>query len=129
MAYYRRGDSIFDSFSLSPLPYPVLLILALASIFLGISWYVNHESLLETAKQQLSWVLFATPVVLILLARWLSSIDTRDMFLFGSSPWERRRRTHHLPSEGSSPWTVAAFIVLLLILVQYQSVFRESWLV
>ncbi|XVE93787.1 hypothetical protein REPUB_Repub01dG0224900 [Reevesia pubescens] len=128
MAYYRRGDSIFDSFSLSPLPYPVLLILAVTSIFLGISWYVNYESVLETAEEQLSWVLFVTPVVLILLARWLSSMDISDM-LFGSSPWERRRRTHHLPSEGSSPWTVAAFIVLLLILVQYQSVVRESWLV
>ncbi|XVF67869.1 hypothetical protein PTKIN_Ptkin10aG0156500 [Pterospermum kingtungense] len=128
MAYYRRGDSIFDSFSLSPLPYPVLLILAVTSIFLGISWYVNYESVLETTEEQLSWGLFALPVVLLLLARWLSSMETSDM-LFGSSPWERRRRTHHLPSEGSSPWGVAAFIVLLLVLVQYQSVFRESWLV
>ncbi|KAE8671059.1 putative Binding protein [Hibiscus syriacus] len=128
MANYRREDSIFDSFTLSPLLYPVLLILAVTSIFLGISWYVNYESVLETAKEQLSWVLFATPVLLILLARWFSSIDTPDMFLFGSSPWERRRRTHHLPTEGSSPWAVAAFIVLLLILVYYQSVFRESWL-
>ncbi|KAG4168675.1 hypothetical protein ERO13_A12G039500v2 [Gossypium hirsutum] len=128
MAYYRRGDSILDSFSLSPLPYPVLLILAVTSIFLGISWYVNYESVLETTEEQLSWVLFATPVVLILLARWVSSMDTSDM-LFGSSPWERRRQTHQRPSEGSSPWIVAAFIVLLLILVQYQSVFRESWLV
>ncbi|KAE8665150.1 putative Binding protein [Hibiscus syriacus] len=128
MANYRRGGSIFDSFSLSPLPYPVLLILAVTSIFLGISWYANYESVLETAEEQLSWVLFATPVLLILLARWFSSVDTSDMWLFSSSPWERRRRTHHLPPEGSSPWAVAAFIVLLLILVQYQSVFRVSWL-
>ncbi|KAK6253796.1 hypothetical protein QUC31_015516 [Theobroma cacao] len=128
MAYYRRGDSIFDSFSLSPLPYPVLLILAVTSIFLGISWYVNYESVLEAAEEQMSWLLLITPVVLIFLARWLSSVEASDL-LFGSSPWERRRRTHHRPSEGSSPWAVAGFIVLLLILVQYQSVFRESWLV
>ncbi|XWS55052.1 hypothetical protein CRYUN_Cryun10bG0142000 [Craigia yunnanensis] len=128
MAYYRRGDSIFDSFSLSPLPYPVLLILAVMSVFLGISWYVNYESVLETTGEQLSWVLFATPVVLIILARWLSSMEPSDM-LFGSSPWERRRQIYHRPSEGSSPWAVAAFIVLLLILLQYQSVFRESWLI
>ncbi|XP_022748074.1 uncharacterized protein LOC111297691 [Durio zibethinus] len=128
MAYYRRGDSIFDSFSLSPLPYPVLLILAVTSIFLGISWYVNYESDMETAEQQMSWVLFATPVVLILLVRWLSSMETSDM-PFSSSPWDRRHQTHHRPSEGSSPWAVAAFIVLLLILLQYQSVFRESWLI
>ncbi|OMO92892.1 hypothetical protein COLO4_17252 [Corchorus olitorius] len=129
MAYYRRrGDSIFDSFSLSPLPYPVLLILAVTSIFLGISWFLNYESVMETAEEQMSWVLFATPVVLILLARWLSTVETSDM-LFGSSPWDRRRRTHHRPSEGSSPWAVAGFIVLLLIMVWYHSDIRESWLV
>ncbi|XP_022725160.1 uncharacterized protein LOC111281770 [Durio zibethinus] len=128
MAYYRRGDTIFDSFTVSPLPYPVLLILAVTSIFLGISWYVNYESVLETVEEQMSWVLFATPLVLILLARWLSSMEASDM-LFSSSPWERRRQTHRRPSGDSSPWVVATFIVLLLILVQYQSVFRGSWLV
>ncbi|KAK8625146.1 hypothetical protein V6N13_090023 [Hibiscus sabdariffa] len=127
-SYYGRKDSIFDSFSLSPLPYPVLLILALTSIFLGISSYVSYESAVESAEQQMSWVLFATPVVLIFLARWLSSVDVSGM-LFGSSAYERIRRTHHRPSEGTSPWAVAGFIVLLLVLLQYQSIFRESWLV
>ncbi|KAE8725586.1 hypothetical protein F3Y22_tig00008386pilonHSYRG00066 [Hibiscus syriacus] len=128
MAYYGRKDSIFDSFSLSPLPYPVLLILALTSLFLGISTYLNYESAVESAEEQTSWVLFATPVVLILLARWLSSVDVSGM-LFGSSAYQHIRRTHQLSSEGMSPWAVAALIVLLLVLLQYQSVFRESWLV
>lgn len=112
-----RGDSILDSFSLTPLPYPVLLILAVTSVFLGISSYLSYESAVESADQQMSWVLFATPVVLILLARWLSSMEVSGM-LFGSSPWERICRTHHHPSEGTSPWAVAAFIVLLLVLLQ-----------
>ncbi|KAK8370541.1 hypothetical protein V6Z12_A01G183600 [Gossypium hirsutum] len=122
-----RGDYILDLFSLTPLPYPVLLILSLTSVFLGISSYLNYESAVESADQQMSWVLFATPVVLILLARWLSSMEVSGM-LFGSSPWERIRRTHHHPSEGTSPWVVAAFIVLLLVLLQYLSIFRESWM-
>lgn len=131
MAYYngRSNSSIFDSLTLSPLPYPVLLILAVASIFLFISWYVSYESAVEAAEEQLNWVLLLTPLLLILMVRWLSTMDTSDMF-FSMSPWERRWRTHREPStEGGSPWGVAAFIVLLLVLVQFHSVFRDSWLV
>ncbi|XP_021904732.1 uncharacterized protein LOC110819735 isoform X2 [Carica papaya] len=130
MAYYgrRRNESIFDSFSLSPLPYPVLLILAVTSIFLCTSWYFNYEEAVEAAEEQANWLLFATPVVIILIVRWLSSMENPVMF-FNRSPWDRRRQTHHRPEEGSSPWAVAGFIVLLLILVQYQSVFLDSWFV
>lgn len=127
MAYGRsRASSVLDGFTLSPLPYPVLLILSVIFIFLGISWYFSYEEVVEAAEEQLGWILFATPVVLLLTVRLLSSVDCSDWF-FSSSPWERRRRTHHLPSEGSSPWGVAALIVLLLIMVQYQSTFLESW--
>ncbi|XP_061368408.1 uncharacterized protein LOC133311381 [Gastrolobium bilobum] len=127
MAYGRsRASSVLDGFTLNPLPYPVLLILSVIFIFLGISWYFSYEEVVEAAEEQLGWILFATPVVLLLIVRCLSSMDTSDWF-FSSSPWERRRRTHYLPSEGSSPWGVAALIVLLLILVQYQSSFLDSW--
>ncbi|XP_028765694.1 uncharacterized protein LOC114723649 [Neltuma alba] len=128
MAYgTNRGYSVLDGFTLNPVPYPVLLILAVLFVFLGISWYFSYEEVVESAEEQLGWVLFATPVAILLLARWLSSVDTSDWFFFGSSPWERQRRTHHLPSEGSSPWGVAALIVVLLIMIQYQSSFLENW--
>lgn len=126
MGYYRRS-SILDSFSLSPLPYPVLLILAVTLIFLGISSYFSYEEALEEVEGQLSWVLFATPVVLILLVRWLSSKENSDMFFASSSPWDKHRRTYYGQSEGSFPWGVAAMIVLLLVLVQFQSSFLDSW--
>ena len=130
MAYGRsRASSVLDAFTLNPLPYPVLLILAVIFVFLGTSWYFSYEEVVEAAEEQLGWVLFATPVVLLLIVRWLSSMDSSDYWFFSSSPWERRRRTHHIPSEGSSPWGVAALIVLLLILVQYQSTFLDSWFV
>lgn len=130
MAYGRsRASSVLDGFTLNPLPYPVLLILAVIFVFLGISWYVSYEEVVESAEEQLGWILFATPVVLILIVRWLSSMDTSENWWFRSSPWERRGRTHHVPSEGSSPWGVAALILLLLILVHFQSNFLESWFV
>ncbi|CAI0376923.1 unnamed protein product [Linum tenue] len=130
MHYYRRtGDSIFDSFTLNPLPYPVLLLLAVIAIFLGASWYFTYEELVYSTESSMGLGLFVLPVLLIFLARWLSSVESRDAFFFGmSSPWDRRRRTHQPPpSEGSSPWGVVAVIVLLLVLLQYQSSFLDSW--
>ncbi|OAY52379.1 uncharacterized protein LOC110612609 [Manihot esculenta] len=129
MSYYyygRRSNSIFEAFTLDPLPYPVLLILAVISIFLGISWYFSYEEIVETAKLQMNLLLLATPLLLLFLVRWLSSMENPDM-LFAKSPWEWKRRTYHRPPEGSSPWGVAALIVLLLVLVQFQSAFLDSW--
>nr|AFK38015.1 unknown [Lotus japonicus] len=127
MAYDRnRGSSVMEGFTLNPLPYPVLLILALIFIFLGISWYLSYEEVVETAQEQFGWVLFATPVVLILLVRWLSSMENTDWFS-GLSPWSGRGRIYEGSSEGSSPWGVAALIVVVLMMVQFQSNFLESW--
>ncbi|KAF8406564.1 hypothetical protein HHK36_008652 [Tetracentron sinense] len=91
---------------------------AVVSIFLGISWYFSYESVVEATEEQLSWVLIATPIVLLLAVRWLSSIENSED-LFAISPSDRHRRTHHRPSDGSSPWSVAALIVLLLIMPAY----------
>ncbi|CAI8617176.1 unnamed protein product [Vicia faba] len=127
MAYEgNRDSSVLDGFTLNPLPYPVLLILAVIFIFLGSSWYFSYEEAVENAQEQLGWVLFATPVVLIFIVRLLSSMDDSEWFP-GSSIWGRRRTTYQSPSEGSSPWGVAALIVVLLLLVQFQSSFLDGW--
>lgn len=125
MAYQGRSSSISETFfTLTPLPYPVLLLLAVISIFLGASWYTSYESVVESAEQNFSWLLLATPVALILLVRWLSSIDNLDTLL----PWDRSWRNRNLPaSEGGSPWAVAALIGVLLVMMQYQSSFLQSW--
>jgi hypothetical protein len=120
MAHRRSTTtSILEVFSLNPLPYPVLLILAVISIFLGMSWYFSYEEAVESVEEQLSLVLLATPVVLVVVVRWLSLMENPGSF-FTMSPSDQRRRTHHLPSEGSSPWGVAALIVLLLVMVQFR---------
>jgi len=127
MSYNRNnGSSVVDGFTLSPLPYPVLLILAVIFIFLGTSWYFSYEDVVETAQEQFGWILFALPVVLIFIVRLVSSMEDSGWFS-GSSVLNRRSTTYQSPSEGSSPWGVAALIVVLLILVQFQSSFLESW--
>ncbi|XP_010268205.1 PREDICTED: uncharacterized protein LOC104605226 [Nelumbo nucifera] len=128
MAYGKRSQtsSILEVFTLNPLPYPVLLILAVLFIFLGTSWYFSYESAVEAAEEKMSWALMAVPIVLLVALHWLSSIDNPHL-LFATSPADRRRRSHHQPSEGTSPWIVAAVIVLLLIMISYQSTFLDNW--
>ncbi|KAK4772511.1 hypothetical protein SAY86_014286 [Trapa natans] len=128
MAHRRRSAAtatIAEGFTLSPLPWPVLLILAVAFIFLGISWFLSYESAMEVAEEQMGWILLAVPLLLILLAQWVSTIESPESYLgWGDN---RRRRYRQPPSEGGSPWGVAAVILLLLVLMQFQSSFLESW--
>uniref|UniRef100_A0A6V7QW66 Transmembrane protein n=1 Tax=Ananas comosus var. bracteatus TaxID=296719 RepID=A0A6V7QW66_ANACO len=128
MAYYRREPSIFDNFTLSPLPYPVLFILLIIFLLLGASWFFTYEDFIETAEEQMNWALLIIPVVLVILIRWLSSIENFDGML-GFYPYDRRRSTYGYdrPQEGSSPWGVAAVVVLLLVLVSFQSSFQDMW--
>ncbi|XP_071722390.1 uncharacterized protein [Rutidosis leptorrhynchoides] len=129
--HHHRGRlaSIFDSFTLNPLPYPVLLILMVTGIFLGSSWYLNFESVVETAEEQFNWLLLFIPITLLVLVHWLSSMETQPMIFGTMSPCEKRRHSHYYSSTdgGSSPWGVAAFILLLLVLVQFQSTFLDMW--
>lgn len=136
MAYRRRTttESILDVFSLNPLPYPVLLILAVLLIFLGTSWYFSYEDAIETAQDQLGWALLATPIVLVLAVRWLSSMGEAGNFLAGgSSRWERQRRRRMYggwsDDGAASPWGAAVLIVVLLVLLHFQSSFLESWFI
>ncbi|XP_060169330.1 uncharacterized protein LOC132600275 [Lycium barbarum] len=130
MYYQRRNtaSSILEGFSLNPLPYPVLLILAVIFLFLGIQWFVSYEEVMEATEESFGWILLAVPLVLLFVVRWLSTMDTPE-WCSGGSPWDRRRRMYQMPSEGSSPWGVAALIVLLLVLLQYQSSFLDMWFI
>ncbi|PIA60193.1 hypothetical protein AQUCO_00300002v1 [Aquilegia coerulea] len=130
MAYGRRSQtsSILEVFSLNPLPYPVILILAVMFIFLGTSYYFSYESAVEETEESLSLVLKATPVILLIMVRWLSSMENTDWLFPRSSPYDRRRATNNnRPSEGTSPFVVAVVIIVLLVMVSYQSSFHDSW--
>ncbi|KAL3814076.1 hypothetical protein ACJIZ3_015344 [Penstemon smallii] len=131
---YRRSttSSILEVFSLNPLPYPVILFLAVIFIFLGLQWYVSYESVVEAAEENMGWVLMAAPLVLLFAVRWLSILDNSNewWWFHGTLPWDRRQRGYYQSSsEGGSPWVVAALIVLLLVLVQFQSSFLDSWFI
>lgn len=130
----RREPSIFDGFTLRPLPYPVLLILIVISLFLGIKFYTSYEEAEEAAESQINWLLLALPLAIIFAVRWLSSFQAPVPF-FDRRKWAYGGLRGPSPVPGScqggspTPWGVAALIVLLLVLVQYQSIFLDSWFI
>ncbi|XP_062210581.1 uncharacterized protein LOC133912051 [Phragmites australis] len=130
MAYYgdrRAESSILEAFTLSPLPYPVILILLMVTLLLGVSWFFTYEDFIEEAAEQFSWALLAVPIALVLLIRWISSVDSFEGY-FGFYPSERRWRGYEgAPAEGSSPWGVAMVVVLLLVLASFHSTFQDMW--
>ncbi|KAF7049720.1 hypothetical protein CFC21_058207 [Triticum aestivum] len=129
MSYYdRRGESsVLEAFTLSPLPYPVILILMMVTLLLGASWFFSYEDFMEEASEQFSWFLLGVPIALVLLIRWISSVDTFEGY-FGFYPTESRWRGYPAaPSEGSSPWGVAMVVVLLLLLASFHSTFQDMW--
>ncbi|XP_078151902.1 uncharacterized protein LOC144547188 [Carex rostrata] len=131
MAYNERRhqSSILDSFTtLSPLPYPIILILAMVLFFLAISFFFTFGDFIEAAEEKISLVLLVVPLVLILLIRWLSSIES----FHGLVGFYHDNRRHlmncdQLNEGGSSPWGVAALVVLILILAFFHSTFQNMW--
>jgi hypothetical protein len=127
---HRRStaSSILEVFSLNPLPYPVLFILALIFFFLGFQFYSDYEEAVESTEDSINWILIATPIVLLFAVKWLSGVENPErIFGFGLSPYERQRfPTNYFQSDGgSSPWGVALIILLVLVLVQFQSTVQE----
>ncbi|KAF3327087.1 hypothetical protein FCM35_KLT07205 [Carex littledalei] len=130
MAYNdrRHQTSILDSFTLSPLPYPVILILAMVLCFLAISCFFTFGDFIEAAEEKISLVLLAVPLLLILLIRWLSSIESFHG-LVGLYHNNRHLLMNYdqLNEGGSSPWGVAALVVLILIMAFFHSTFQNMW--
>ncbi|XP_062216192.1 uncharacterized protein LOC133916516 [Phragmites australis] len=123
----RAESSVLEAFSLSPLPWPVILILLMVTLLLSVSWFFNYEDFIEEASEQFSWLLLAVPIALVLLIRWISSVDSFEGYL-GFYPSERRWGGYEsAPAEGSSPWGVAMLVVLLLVLASFHSTFQDMW--
>lgn len=117
---YYQNRPFYYHFEAPPLH--LCFFLFILFLFMGFSWYINYESVLEDIVDQFKLVVMVSPLVLLLVVHWLSSEErTRVPFLV---PLPERESLHRA---GSSPWGVGFLLVFLLFMISYQSSFHERW--
>ncbi|VFQ76439.1 unnamed protein product [Cuscuta campestris] len=100
-------------------------------MFMGITWYINYESILEGVVDQIKLLLMLSPLLLLLALHLFSKLQNRSTppLLFSSFLPLPDETAGPASREGgsSTPWGVGLLLVLLLFMVSYQSDFRERW--
>ena len=117
----RRGSSWRDQTlaSISPPPMPLLGIFIIVFLLLALSSYVDYRVRMHRTVISLRLFLLLVPVILFLLARNIS--------IYGRFIRVPKPDHDAIHRAGTSPWGVAALVVLLLFLVSYQSSFQSRW--
>ncbi|XP_010535905.1 PREDICTED: uncharacterized protein LOC104811059 [Tarenaya hassleriana] len=113
--------SIYNSSYLEyiSVPNPHLLFFIVVVFFVfSLSCYLNYESVLDDALNQLKLFVMLSPVLLLLLLHFFSG--GLSFFV----PWPEQDSIHRA---GGSPWGVAAVLAVILVMVSYQSYFHERW--
>ncbi|XP_022725161.1 uncharacterized protein LOC111281771 [Durio zibethinus] len=75
----------------SPLPYSVLLFLALALMLLALSSLIQFEIVMESAEDNMTWLVLLAVMALLVLVRWLSADSCRRPHYCGCGrcmPWK-----------------------------------------
>ncbi|KAF0915764.1 hypothetical protein E2562_038731 [Oryza meyeriana var. granulata] len=109
------------------LPLHLCFFLVVLLVFLGFSWYMSYESAAERFADQARLLLMASPLALLLAVRLLSGAgggDRRGVDQLLSLPMPERDSIHRA---GGSPWGVGVLLALLIVMVSYQSNFRDRW--
>lgn len=106
--------------SLTPASFHVLFILVIVALFLMFSWYMTYESALEGFMDHFNMVLILCPVMLLLIVHWLSVVEKPALPFPRSEP-------NAIHRAGGSPWGVGLLVVLLMVMISYQSSFHDQW--
>eukprot|EP00249_Psilotum_nudum_P009178 c21759_g3_i1 orf=539-889(+) len=103
-----------------PAPYGPLLLLCLVIFGAAVPWYLSFEPMMEDFDQQLRIALMLLPLGLLLAVKWLSSPEGPRFRLPKAEPDSIHRA-------GGSPWGIAMLLVVVLVMISYQSSLLESW--
>ncbi|GLT54224.1 hypothetical protein SLA2020_274410 [Shorea laevis] len=117
-----------------PVPYPLLLILVIVSVLVGISCRFSKGSGAKSlVGSHTGWALRAIPLVLTLILHCLSSSEIskiKSQILGNDADHSGSSSERFFFKKGSlTPWALAALVVLLFFMAQYQSEWRIRWFV
>lgn len=121
---WKQGWTSQMAASISPPPFHLLTIFAIVMVLLWLSQYAGYKAQVQQTAVNFQLFLFLLPVLLILLmatysTSWWSNFQLRRM--------QQGTPTQQAAASGGSPWGVAIFVVLLLVLLSYQSSFHSKW--
>ncbi|WOL16768.1 hypothetical protein Cni_G25556 [Canna indica] len=117
---WKQGWTQRTLSSLSLPPPHLLAVFAIVALFLSLSWYVDYKTQVRRAETGFRLVLPLLPVVLVLVARYMFD-EGRVALRIPLPDQEEMRRAR------SSPCGVAVLVVVLLVMVSYQSSFHRRW--
>lgn len=106
--------------SISLPPSPLLAIFAILILLLTFSRYMEYKTNFHQTMINFQFIIFLTPLLLILVIWCMSSTRT---FLFRLP----RSEPNAMHQAGGSPWGVALLVVVMLVMISYQSSFHSQW--
>ncbi|XP_059071691.1 uncharacterized protein LOC131868963 [Cryptomeria japonica] len=102
----------------------VLFLVGIIVLFVMFSWYMSYEAAYESVMDQLSLVVMASPVVILLAVHWLSAKEKHHPFSSVMPCAER----HTIHKAGGSPWGVGFLLLFLMFMISYQSHLQDrTW--
>ncbi|KDP36921.1 hypothetical protein JCGZ_08212 [Jatropha curcas] len=117
---WKQGWTEHTLASISPPPFPLLAIFLIIFLLLFLSSYFNYKYQIQHTVINFKLFLLFLPVLLILLAQLVSKCEG-SFFPATKARYGTVRRSWDLP------WGVAVLVVVLLVMISYQSSLRSFW--
>ncbi|KZV56256.1 hypothetical protein F511_24677 [Dorcoceras hygrometricum] len=106
-------------------PLPLLAVLAIVIFLLSLSQYSTYKEHVQNSVTSFKLLLFLVPVILIVFMR--SRLLSGGGFDLSKSRPGREVRREFARGMAGFPWGIAVLVVVLLVLVSYQSSFESKW--
>ncbi|CAK9162061.1 unnamed protein product [Ilex paraguariensis] len=119
---WKQGWTRRTMASVSAPPLPLLAILAIVIFLLSLSQYTGYKQQLQHSMINFQLSLFLVPIMLMVFMSFC--FNGGMLFNFWSS---HPRQQDSLHRTGGSAWGVAVLLVVVLVLVSYQSSFHSKW--
>lgn len=118
---WKQGWTSQTVTSISAPSFHLVTIFSIVMVLLWLSQYNGYKAQLQQTAVNFQLFMFLLPVLVIF---FMASYSSSWLFNF---QFRRPRRETPTQQSGSSPWGVAIFVVLLLVLLSYQSSFHSKW--